>query len=147
MLSVGRCLDVHANDGPIRRVDQAAQLVPGSMSAKRGHPRRPGDESIELVQECSDGLVRFYPRGRDARIPQHAMGHRPVARSRVVLERQPGALMRKAIEASVFHRLADLPFDQRLPHALARGLGRVRALRISFTRHDRRVAPDPRQAS
>jgi hypothetical protein len=75
------------------------------------------------------------------------MRQRPVAGSRVVLERQPRPLMRKAIEPAVLHGLTDLTLDQRLAHALARWLGRVGALRISFTRHGSRVAPGPRQAS
>ncbi len=68
------------------------------------------------------------------------MGHRPVTRRRIVLELQPRALVRKAIEPAVLHRLADLPLDQRLPHALTRWLGWVWSLRIAFIGHGPRVA-------
>ena len=68
------------------------------------------------------------------------MGHRPLSRSRIVLERQPRALVRKAIESAVLHRLTDLSLDQRLPHALTRWLGWVWPLRIAFIRHGPRVA-------
>ena len=68
------------------------------------------------------------------------MGQRPVAPCRIVLERQARALVRKAIESAVLHRLADLPLDQRLADALARWLGWVRPLRIAFIRHGPRVA-------
>ena len=60
------------------------------------------------------------------------MGQRPVARPRVVLERQSLALVRQVVESAVVHRLADLPLDQRLAHLLARRFGGVGALGISL---------------
>ena len=70
------------------------------------------------------------------------MGHRPVTGSGIILERQPRAVVRKAIEPAVLHRLADLSLDQRLAHALARWLGWIGSLRISLIRHGPSLAQD-----
>ena len=68
------------------------------------------------------------------------MGHRPIARRRVVLEWQSSPLVREVVEASVVHRLPDLPLDQGFPYALARWFSRIRPLWITFEPHRSRVA-------
>ena len=43
------------------------------------------------------------------------MGHRPLAGSRVVLERERLALVGQVVEGAALHRLADLALDEALP--------------------------------
>ena len=68
------------------------------------------------------------------------MGQGPFAGERVVVDRQPLALVREIGESTVVNRLADLPLDERLAHLLARRFGGVGALRISLPGHDPSVA-------
>ncbi len=68
------------------------------------------------------------------------MGQRAVPGRCVVLERESLPRIRQVVESAVIHGLADLPFDQRLSHPLARRFGGVGALGIPFETHGPSVA-------
>ena len=147
MLSVGRRLGVHSLDREIRRVDDASQLRAVARPPGAGAMQCPREQSIALVQQRPDGLVRLDPRWGRARVSQHPMGQRPVAGRRIVLERQPGTLVRQVVERTLLHRLADLPLDERFAHGFARRPVGVGQLRIALRRaHGTRISRPDRQA-
>jgi hypothetical protein len=111
------------------------------------HARSPGEQSITFVEERANGLVRFDPGRSDARIPEYAVGQRPITRRRIFLERQAAALVRKAVEAPLLDRGPDLPLDQRLADAIARRLGRIGPFRIAMRHGPRLAQRASRQAS
>ncbi len=117
MLPKRRCLRVQARDRGVRRRHDPSQLVPRPGKTVLVQSRSAGEQTEELVEHGSGGLVGFDPWWRSARIAQHPVREGPVARRRIVLERQAGTLVRQAVERAVLDRFADLPLDERLTHA------------------------------
>ena len=71
------------------------------------------------------------------------MGHRPLARRGIILDRQALALVRQVLESAGIHGLADLALDEALPGMA----GLPTAIGIASLRtHDGMLAR-PRQAS
>jgi len=147
VLPVGRRLGVHALDGAVGRVDDASQFGADARPPGRRAMGGSREQSIALVQQRPDRLVRFDPRRGRAGITQHPMGHRPLSGRRVVVERQARTLVRQVVERSVLHRLTDLPLDERLADGFARWPVWVRQLRIALGgAHGTRIPCPDRQA-
>ena len=117
MLPVRRRLRVQSSDRGVRTVDDPSQLVPRPGETVFVESRSAGEQADDLVEQGSGGLVRFDPGWRRTRVAKHAVRERPVAGRRIVVQGQRSALMRQAIERAVLDRFADLPLDERLPHA------------------------------
>jgi hypothetical protein len=65
------------------------------------------EQVVEAGEQAARLLVGFDPGRRDAGVPEHPMGHRPVRRGGVVLDRQALALVRQVLEgaASIASRI------------------------------------------
>ena len=115
MLPIGRCLRVDPGDPEICRLDGGQELATDACLHRPGRMWRSVDDRFDLGEAPADLLVRFDPRRRDTRVPKHPVGHRPVARRAIVLDRQPLADVRQVVERSGIHGVADLALDQALP--------------------------------
>jgi predicted RecB family nuclease len=121
VLAVGRGLGVDPRDGAVGRLQDACQLHACAPMGGRRHPGCALDQGIELREEPPHLLVGFDPGRRRAGVPQHAVGHCPLARGGVVLERQSLPAIWQVVERALVHRLTDLALDEALP-----GMGGLR---------------------
>ena len=119
MLPIGGRLRVDALDRSIDVLDDARQLHPGAGTPPFTEAVGPREQTVALFEERPRRLVRFDPRRRRARIPQHPMGERPLPGGRIVFERESLALVRQVVERPLLAGLADLALDERFAHELA----------------------------